>query len=211
MLVACRLAGLSALEAYYAGVGGFILAGQVREPRPAWPREILSAVALGQRHQNVRQGRVRAEPREQAVKTISSPLARSVGSRCEPRARETRRASVSRCVSRSPRRPHARAGASFRLRTTTESVPLWRCSPRPSSPRLEPFRRCRILDSRRVRRPGRRSIPSVEQTNHGPLRHPHACALRRGELSPRMLHIAITIVVRVNLAGPRSPLISVLM
>jgi hypothetical protein len=72
MLVACRLAGLSPLETYYAGLGGFILEpAQVREPRAAWAREVLSAVALGQRHQNVGQGRVRAEPREQAIKTIA--------------------------------------------------------------------------------------------------------------------------------------------
>ena len=71
MLVACRLAGLSALEAHYAGVGGFILAGQVREPRDAWAREVLSALACGQRNQNVGQGRVCAEPREQAVATIA--------------------------------------------------------------------------------------------------------------------------------------------
>jgi hypothetical protein len=37
--------------------------GQIREPRTTWAGEILSALACGQRHQNVGQGRVRAEPR----------------------------------------------------------------------------------------------------------------------------------------------------
>ena len=41
--------------------------GQVREPRAAWPREILSAVALGKRHQNVGQGRGR---RDRATKPL---------------------------------------------------------------------------------------------------------------------------------------------
>jgi hypothetical protein len=50
--------------------------GQIREPRAAWARETLSAFACGQRHQNVGQSRVRAEPREQAVEAIASgPIA----------------------------------------------------------------------------------------------------------------------------------------
>jgi hypothetical protein len=44
---------------------------EIREPRPARPAEIRPSLACGQRHQNVGQGRARAEPREQAIKTIA--------------------------------------------------------------------------------------------------------------------------------------------
>jgi hypothetical protein len=39
---------------------------QVREPRAAWPREVLSAFALRQLHENVRARRVGAESLDQA-------------------------------------------------------------------------------------------------------------------------------------------------
>ena len=65
------------------------LADQVREPRAAWPREVLSTVAHGQRHQNVGQSRVSAQPRQEAVKSIAPRAAsRTKPARIVPRGSE---------------------------------------------------------------------------------------------------------------------------
>ena len=70
MLVACRLASLSALGAHYAGVGAFILAGQSVNRAPHG-REKSFRRSQRPAPSERRQGRVRAEPREQAIKTIA--------------------------------------------------------------------------------------------------------------------------------------------
>jgi hypothetical protein len=48
---------------------------QVSEPRAAWAREIMSALARRQLGEQVRQGNVRPEPFDQNVATIATGLA----------------------------------------------------------------------------------------------------------------------------------------
>jgi len=45
---------------------------QVREPGAAWPREVTSAFACSQSHENIWQNCVSAEPRQQAVMAVAS-------------------------------------------------------------------------------------------------------------------------------------------
>ena len=54
------------------GLARPLLHRPAREPRTAWLREVPLALACGQRHENVGQDGVRAEPRHQAVKAIAA-------------------------------------------------------------------------------------------------------------------------------------------
>jgi hypothetical protein len=55
------------------GARDFSILDAVRDRRllAAWARKVPPTFAVGQRHENVGQSRVRAEPRQQAVKAVA--------------------------------------------------------------------------------------------------------------------------------------------